>query len=76
VLINTRQIMIFETDALYSSHLHKINAVIESINVQMKYTENTDNTLTISHECNYLINQSHGSCFNAFRGVVLVKTIS
>jgi len=27
-------------------------------------------------ECNYLINQSHGSCFNAFRGVVLVKTIS
>jgi len=25
---------------------------------------------------NYLINQTHGNCFNAFRGVVLVKTIS
>jgi len=24
----------------------------------------------------YLINQSHGTCFSAFRGVVLVKTIS
>jgi len=24
----------------------------------------------------HLFNQSHGSCFNAFRGVVLVKTIS
>ena len=40
LLINTRQIIIiYETD-LYSSHLHKINAVIESINAQVKYTEN------------------------------------
>jgi len=30
LLINTR-LMFYKTDALYSSHLHKINAIIESI---------------------------------------------